>query len=231
MTTVLYIFCSMDSNSTKDSYKATALDDKSSTKQKIKAIEIDNNKLDKSCKNSVKSDKIIQNPCQRLESKTRREFIDSLITGFIAVGTACSIYPLLSSFNPAKDTLSSSTIEIDLSKIPPGITKTFSWQGKPIFIRHRTINEIKDANLANLSGMKDPEEDTKRTKPNNSKWLVVIGICTHLGCVPKSENYGWVCPCHGSKYDLSGRIISGPAPTNLAIPAYEFINENLIRIG
>ena len=174
-------------------------------------------------------DKSLQISENSLQDPNKRNFLDLVITGFGCIGTACAIYPFLSSFNPAKDTVANSTIEIDLTEIQIGATKVFSWQGKPIFVRHRTKEEILLANEVEISILKDSESDATRVK--RPEWLIVIGICTHLGCVPKCQKNGWLCPCHGSRYDTSGRIISGPAPTNLAVPPYEFISSTLIKIG
>ncbi|KAJ0405601.1 hypothetical protein P43SY_007702 [Pythium insidiosum] len=124
------------------------------------------------------------------------------------------------------------TAEFDLSNIDEGATVTVKWRGKPIFIKHRSDKEIALSNDVNLSNLRDPETDAERVK--DPKWLVVLGVCTHLGCVPTSnagEYGGWFCPCHGSHYDLSGRIRKGPAPLNLEIPPYQFIEDNKILLG
>lgn len=165
---------------------------------------------------------------------TRRDFVTLTASGMTAVGAACAAWPLIDSLNPSADVLALSSIEVDLSGIEPGQTVTKKWRGKPIFITHRTKEEIEEAANASLSDLKDPEKDSNRVKEGYEKWLVTIGICTHLGCVPlpkKGEYDGWFCPCHGSHYDSSGRIRKGPAPLNLAIPPYEFISDTKIKIG
>lgn len=178
--------------------------------------------------NSKNSPKIVKT---NHNNSNRRDFLGLITTSFGCFGAGCFLYPLLNSLTPAKDTTAANTIEIDLSNIPVGTTKIFSWQGKPIFIKHRTQDEILIARQNEIDSLKDPELDSNRVKDEYPQWLVVIGICTHLGCIPKTEKNGWLCPCHGSKYDLSGRIVSGPAMTNLNIPPYEFLNPTLIKIG
>ena len=139
--------------------------------------------------------------------------------------------------NPAKDVLALSTTEVDLAPIEEGQSLTVMWRGKPIFIRHRTSEEIRTANDAQSDELKHMASDESRVK--NPKWLVVVGVCTHLGCVPlgqkvgdnKGEFGGWFCPCHGSHYDTSGRIRKGPAPLNLEVPPYDFVSDEIIKIG
>ena len=139
--------------------------------------------------------------------------------------------------NPAKDVLALSTTEVDLSPVEEGQSLTVMWRGKPIFIRHRTNSEISDAANVSVDQLKHMASDESRVK--NPKWLVVVGVCTHLGCVPlgqkigdnKGEYGGWFCPCHGSHYDTSGRVRKGPAPLNLEIPPYEFVTDDIIKIG
>ncbi|MFO1130021.1 MAG: ubiquinol-cytochrome c reductase iron-sulfur subunit [Rickettsiales bacterium] len=161
----------------------------------------------------------------------KRDFLIKTTTILGIFGTCYAIYPLLKTFAPANDTILQSTIEVDLSTIKIGTTKVVQWQGKPVFIKHRTPEEIMNSINADISKLKDPQLDNQRIKPGHPEWLVTIGICTHLGCIPKSVETGWFCPCHGSNYDASGRIISGPAPRNLDIPKYEFISKNKIKIG
>jgi len=162
-----------------------------------------------------------------IDNPQRRNFLESITTVVGAGGAAVATWPLISSMNPSTDILANSTTEVDLSNIPPGGTHTVAWQGKPVFIVHRTSEEI--AKVHSTVSIKDPEADDKRAK--NSKWLVVIGICTHLGCVPNRSPEGWLCACHGSKYDDSGRIVSGPAPKNLEVPPYKFVTDTKILIG
>ena len=166
------------------------------------------------------------------KKKSRRDFIHqaSGTMGIIAVGAAG--WPLIDQMNPSKDVEALSKIEIDLSNLREGQSKTVLWRGKPLFIKHRTKKEIEDAKNVDISQLPDPEEDSERTK--NSKYLVLVGVCTHLGCVPagdKGDFKGWFCPCHGSHYDVSGRIRKGPAPKNMEIPKFEFVDNNTIKIG
>ncbi|MBX2835022.1 MAG: ubiquinol-cytochrome c reductase iron-sulfur subunit [Micavibrio sp.] len=167
----------------------------------------------------------------------RRDFLQLTAGGFGIVGVIAAATPLVNSLNPAKDTLALATTEVDISTIPPGEGRTVTWQGKPVFIKHRTPEEIKEAEDVNLALLGDKEIDSDRVK--RPEWLVAIGICTHLGCVPTGQKMteargdygGWFCPCHGSHYDTSGRIRKGPAPKNLAVPPYEFISDTVIKIG
>jgi ubiquinol-cytochrome c reductase iron-sulfur subunit len=170
--------------------------------------------------------------------KTRRDFL-ILATGAMgAVGTASFLYPFIRSMSPAHDVLAASTIEINLTPIAEGQAITALWRGKPLFIRHRTKKEIQEAQAAPLTKLIDPQEDQDRFK-THPQWLVVVGVCTHLGCVPlgqkatdnRGEYGGWLCPCHGSEYDISGRVRRGPAPRNLEVPPYTFLNDTIIRVG
>lgn len=168
------------------------------------------------------------------DGTTRRDFMVLAASSMAAVGGACAMWPLVDSLNPAADTLAMSSIEVDLSNIASGQTITVKWRGKPIFIRNRTDAEIKEAEAVPMADLKDPEEDAHRVQPGHAQWLVMIGICTHLGCVPISgqgDFDGFFCPCHGSHYDGSGRIRKGPAPKNLEVPKYAFISDTKIRIG
>ncbi|MCE3231474.1 MAG: ubiquinol-cytochrome reductase [Alphaproteobacteria bacterium] len=170
---------------------------------------------------------------------TRREFIHLTAGAMGVVGLGAAAWPFINSMNPSADVMALSSIEIDISAIPKGQTHTVMWRGRPVFVRHRTEEEIKEMRKASLKHLPDPETDEQRTKDPN--WLVVVGVCTHLGCIPTQRkdmqpsnqpDIGWVCSCHGSKYDYSGRIISGPAPKNLEVPVYEFTNPNtVLRIG
>jgi ubiquinol-cytochrome c reductase iron-sulfur subunit len=165
---------------------------------------------------------------------TRRDFMTLTATGMTAVGASCLAWPLVDSLNPSADVLAMSTIEVDLASIEPGQTMTVKWRGKPVFITNRTEEEMKEVLHTPLKDLIDPEPDSDRVKKGYDQWLVTIGICTHLGCVPmanKGDYDGWFCPCHGSHYDKSGRVRQGPAPLNLEIPPYEFISDSKIRIG
>ncbi len=162
----------------------------------------------------------------------RRDFLYVAAGGLGAVGVAGFVWPLIDQMNPSQDVLALSSIEVDLSGIEVGQSITVSWRGKPVFIRHRTEAEITEAKAVPLDVLPDPEGDEARAQ--KPQWLVMVGVCTHLGCVPlgqQGEYNGWFCPCHGSHYDTSGRIRKGPAPTNLAVPAYIFLDDNNIKIG
>lgn len=168
------------------------------------------------------------------EKVSRRDFMTLAAGSLAAAGAVCAAWPLIDSLNPSADILAISTIEVDLSHIQPGQTITVKWRGKPVFITNRTKEKIAEARSVKLSQLPDPQADEDRVKQGHEQWLVTIGICTHLGCVPLSdqgEYGGWFCPCHGSHYDSAGRIRKGPAPSNLAVPPYVFISETKIRIG
>ena len=162
-----------------------------------------------------------------LDDIGRRDFLLKATTVVGGAGVAAASVPFIASMNPSAELLAKANTEVDLSGIPEGGMQTVAWQGKPVFILHRTKEEIKAMAVSN--GEKDPEPDSERVK--KPEWLVVIGVCTHMGCVPNKEGPGWVCHCHGSQYDDSGRILSGPAPKNLEVPPYKFIADNKIMIG
>ena len=139
---------------------------------------------------------------------------------------------MIDQMNPDASVKALASTEVDVSSLTPGNTLTVLWRGKPVFIRRRTKEEITEAQKVVLTDLPDPEDDTERVQ--NPEWLVMVGVCTHLGCIPlgqKGDYNGWYCPCHGSHYDTSGRIRKGPAPTNLEIPEYVFLNDNTIKIG
>jgi ubiquinol-cytochrome c reductase iron-sulfur subunit len=168
---------------------------------------------------------------------TRRDFLILTAGALGGIGAACAIWPFIDSLNPARDTLALSTTEVDLAPVKTGQRLTVAWRGKPIFIDHRPPEEIKAAQEVDVASLRDPEPDAKRVK--KPEWLVMIGVCTHLGCIPlgnkpgddRGQYGGWFCPCHGSVYDTSGRIRQGPAPLNLVIPPYEFTSDTAIKIG
>lgn len=168
---------------------------------------------------------------------TRRDFLYLLAGGFGAVTVGSAVWPLVDSMNPAADTLALASTELDVGSIEQGQAITVVWRGKPVFVRHRTPEEIKTAENDPVADMRDPQIDADRVK--NANYLVLVGVCTHLGCVPlgnksgepKGDFGGWFCPCHGSHYDMSGRIRKGPAPKNLEVPPYEFLSDTLVRIG
>lgn len=166
------------------------------------------------------------------EGETRRDFMVLTASALTAVGAAGVIWPFISSMNPAADTLALASTEVDLSAIEEGQSITVKWRGKPVFIRHRTAKEIAEAEATPMEDLPDPQADSDRVI--KKEWLVMVGICTHLGCVPLGESGeydGWFCPCHGSHYDTSGRIRKGPAPTNMAIPEYAFLTDTRVKIG
>ena len=164
---------------------------------------------------------------------TRRDFIYVASATMAALGSAAAVWPLIDQMNPSADTLALKEIEVDVSSIVPGQQVTVEWQKKPVFIRRRTPEEIKEAQDVPLDELKDPQADSARVQ--KPEWLIVIAICTHLGCIPskdmKGEFGGWLCPCHGSQYDTSGRIRKGPAPNNLTVPAYKFLTDTKVQIG
>jgi ubiquinol-cytochrome c reductase iron-sulfur subunit len=166
---------------------------------------------------------------------TRRDFLYIATGALGAVGAAAAVWPLIAQMNPDASTIAAGApIEVDLTPIADGQVIKVFWRGKPIFISHRTKKEIDEARDVNVATLPDPQTDQARVKPGHDQWLVVIGICTHLGCIPiahQGDYDGWFCPCHGSQYDTSGRIRRGPAPLNLALPPYEFVSDTRIRIG
>jgi ubiquinol-cytochrome c reductase iron-sulfur subunit len=170
---------------------------------------------------------------------TRRDFL-YLATGAMTVaGIAAAAWPFITQMNPAADVLALSTTEVDISKIEVGQAITVMWRGSPVFIRRRTAEEIKAAQDASLADLKDPQPDDQRVQAGKEEWLILVGVCTHLGCIPqgqkptdvRGEYGGWLCSCHGSQYDTSGRIRKGPAPKNLEVPKYAFKTDTLVVIG
>ncbi len=162
----------------------------------------------------------------------RRDFIFTASYALGAVGVGAAVWPLIDQMNPDASVKALASTEVDVSGVEKGQSITVLWRGKPVFIRRRTEEEIAKAKDVKLEDLPHPETDEERAK--NPEWLVMLGVCTHLGCVPlgdKGEYGGWFCPCHGSHYDTSGRIRKGPAPTNMEVPKYEFVNSNTIKIG
>jgi ubiquinol-cytochrome c reductase iron-sulfur subunit len=185
------------------------------------------------------------------EEPNRRDFIVIAAQAFAAVGAAVALWPFIHQMNPDASTQAMASTEVDISPVKPGQAITVVWRGKPVFIRNRTEEEVKAAKSTPLADLKDqgarndalPESaratDENRTKAGKESWLVLVGICTHLGCIPKGQSMtdfkgdfgGWFCPCHGSHYDTAGRIRKGPAPRNLEVPPYAFLSDTQIKIG
>lgn len=162
----------------------------------------------------------------------RRKFLTDVTTGVGVAGAAAMAYPFVKSMAPAADVKALSTTEVDLSEIEEGESKTVMWRGRPVFIKHRTAEEISATRAENTSAeLLDPQNDEDRVQKD--QWLVVMAVCTHLGCVPMDggSHGGWICPCHGSQFDASGRLRRGPAATNLDIPPYAFLDDTTIKIG
>jgi len=168
------------------------------------------------------------------DDPNRRDFIH-IAAGVAAAGLVGGLaWPFIDQMNPAGDTLALASIEFDLGKVAKGQQVTVKWRGKPLFVRSRTEKEIAAAVKDDHADMRDPQADAERHKPGKAEWLILIGTCTHLGCVPTfggGEYGGWFCPCHGSVYDTSGRIRKGPAPKNLAVPDYAFLSDTKVKVG
>jgi ubiquinol-cytochrome c reductase iron-sulfur subunit len=177
---------------------------------------------------------------------TRRDFL-YIATGAVgAVGVAATVWPFINQMNPDASALALASIEVDIGTIEPGASLTVKWRGKPVFIRNRTAKEIQEGKAVSLSDLKDPVSrnanlpdgtdatDANRSATGKENWLVMVGVCTHLGCIPLGQQGaydGWFCPCHGSQYDTAGRIRQGPAPENLPIPVYSFLTDTKLKIG
>ena len=169
----------------------------------------------------------------------RRDFINIAAISFAGVGAAAAVVPLVTQMNPSADVLALASSEVDISKIAPGQAIKTSWRKQPVFVRNLTAKEITEANAVNLSDLRDPQTLAERTKPGKQNWLITLGVCTHLGCIPlgtadgenKGPFGGYFCPCHGSAYDTAARIRTGPAPTNLVVPEYAFTSDTVVTIG
>ncbi len=169
----------------------------------------------------------------------RRDFLQLIAMGGAAAGAAAVAWPFIDYMNPSKDVLALASVEVALEPITPGMGITVLWRGKPIFVRHRTPAEILEAQDAKPNQFIEPQPDSERVKDGHDPWIVLVGICTHLGCIPLGNKLsdprgrfgGWFCSCHGSQFDTSGRVRVGPAPTNLAIPPYVFLTDTKIKIG
>lgn len=183
---------------------------------------------------SVKEEQHMQTP---KNGETRRDFLYLTAGAMGAVAAGCAAWPLVDSLNPARDTLALASTEVNVGSMVPGQSITVVWRGKPVFIRRRTAEEIARVRAEPWENLRDPQSDEDRVEKDD--FLVLIGVCTHLGCIPKGnaagdpkgDYNGFFCPCHGSHYDASGRIRKGPAPTNLEVPPYQFVSDTLVRIG
>lgn len=170
---------------------------------------------------------------------TRRDFITITAAALGGIGAASFAIPVINSMNPSADVLALASIEVDLSTIQPGQTIKVKWRGVPVFIRHRTAEDIEASKTVNVTDLRDPQTDEQRVQKGKEQWLVMVGVCTHLGCIPMggagdfggTDGGGWFCPCHGSHYDTAGRVRQGPAPKNLAVPQYTFLSDTKIKIG
>jgi ubiquinol-cytochrome c reductase iron-sulfur subunit len=169
----------------------------------------------------------------------RRDFLNLAAVSFAGVGAVAVVVPLVNQMNPSADVLALASIEVDISKIEAGMGIKTSWRKQPVFIRNLTPAEVGEANAVPVGDLRDPETLAQRTKPGHANWLITLGVCTHLGCVPlgagegevRGEFGGYFCPCHGSVYDTAARIRKGPAPKNLAVPEYEFKSPTMVQIG
>ena len=190
---------------------------------------------------------VVREPAQ----PARRDFIIQAAQGFVGVGSALALWPFIDQMNPHKGTPGPEVREVDLGAIRPGETISVPWRGMPVLIRNRTVEEVRIARTSSPSELPDrlarndalpktaPADDANRTKVGHDNWLVVVGVCTHMGCLLKSQDgasavatgEGWFCPCHAARFDLSGRVVGGPARTNLPVPRYEFMSATRIRIG
>ena len=168
------------------------------------------------------------------DDPSRRDFIHIAASVGAAGAVVGLASPMIDQMNPSADTLALASIEYDLSKVLLGQEITIKWRGKPVFIRHRTPKEVAAAVHDDHADLRDPQTDDARHKPGKAEWLILVGTCTHLGCVPlfaQGDYGGWFCPCHGSVYDTSGRIRKGPAPKNLEVPDYAFLTDTKVKIG
>jgi ubiquinol-cytochrome c reductase iron-sulfur subunit len=173
------------------------------------------------------------------EGVRRRDFLNVAAVSFAGVGTIAALAPLLVQMAPSADVLALATTEIDISKVQPGQGIKTQWRKQPVFVRNLTPKEIAEADAVAMGDLRDPETLAQRTKPGHKNWLITLGVCTHLGCVPlgigdgenKGPYGGYFCPCHGSMYDTAARIRPGPAPKNLLVPDYKFLSPTTVQIG
>ena len=168
-------------------------------------------------------------------NESRRDFITLTTCAMAGIGSASMIWPLVKSMSPSAEVLAMSTVEVNLSGIEEGKGIKVKWRGKPVFIRRRTKQEIDAARAVDVNAMRDPQTDEQRVYKGKDEWLIMVGVCTHLGCIPidhaTEDGNGWFCPCHGSYYDTSGRVVGGPAPTNMVVPDYFFQSDDVVVIG
>jgi len=173
------------------------------------------------------------------EGVRRRDFLNVAAVSFAGVGAVAALAPLIVQMSPSADVLAQATTEIDISKVQVGQRIKALWRKQPVFVAHLTPKEIAEANAVPVSSLRDPQTLQERTQPGHLNWLIVVGVCTHLGCIPlgtgEGENKGpyggWFCPCHGSEYDTAARIRQGPAPRNLAVPDYQFTSPTTVTVG
>lgn len=173
------------------------------------------------------------------EGHRRRDFLNVAAVAWAGVGVGAVALPLINQMNPSADVLAESTTEVDLSKIEPGQAIKASFRKQPLFVRNLTPKEVAEADAVPMSALRDPQTLEQRTAPGHKNWLITLGVCTHLGCVPlgagegeeKGQFGGYFCPCHGSQYDTAARIRKGPAPKNLAVPDYKFTGDTKIVVG
>ena len=176
---------------------------------------------------------------EEVHDPRRRDFINIAAVSFAGVGALAIVLPLINQMNPSADVLALSTTEVDLSKIQPGQASKAQFRKQPLFVRNLTPKEIAEANAVDIKTLRDPQTLAERTKPGKENWLITLGVCTHLGCVPlgagEGENKGpfggYFCPCHGSAYDTAARIRQGPAPKNLHVPDYAFNSDTVVTVG
>ncbi|QJB68465.1 ubiquinol-cytochrome c reductase iron-sulfur subunit [Parasphingorhabdus halotolerans] len=176
---------------------------------------------------------------EETEGVRRRDFINIAAVSFAGAGAVATVFPLVNQMNPSADVLALASIEVDISAIERGQAVKTSWRKQPIFIRNLTDAEIAEANAVAVDDLRDPQTLAERTSVGKENWLITLGVCTHLGCVPlgaaqgevKGEYGGYFCPCHGSHYDTAARIRKGPAPKNLEVPEHEFLSDTVVKIG
>ena len=181
----------------------------------------------------------LENSPVALPEVRRRDFINIAAVSFAGIGAAAVVLPALTTMSASADVLALASIEVDVSAIEPGQAIKTSWRKQPIFIRNLTPVEIAEANKVDIKSLRDPQTLAERTKPGKENWLITLGVCTHLGCVPlgaaagevKGEYGGYFCPCHGSHYDTAARVRKGPAPLNLTVPEFAFLSDTIVQIG